>query len=1522
MALPKWITPEGNLGIVPEQEFYSLALEASDPSGGNLSYYHVSGKLPLGIQVIRSGILQGVPVSEAGGDRNVEYSFTIRVKKEISFTGSISGNTLTVTAVASGALDLGQTLEKIGILPQTRIVGFLTGSGGVGTYRINQPQTISFGSFIATSGLSDRTFRLTVTNVAPPLINYPERNSFLGVYLDGSEINLQLEAIEFTPGLELTWELADGQLPPGLSLSPSGLITGFIYPILSEEPNSDPGWDDSAWGLRSWDFSLLAVTKNFQFTVQVNDGLKYDQSRYTLRVFSKSSLTTDSDVLTADLSTLVTDQAPLTVDLGLKHSPIITTKQSEIIPGRQGTFFSLNLEAIDVDSDVVWWSINQVDTGFFDEQVIIGVSPNYVASKLIGGRLAAGIFPKADLLGTAENPQINLDYTNVNLKPGDQVKVINNVNRFELGTINSFATIRIVGNNKPNANGGDYITQPSSGANALVGSASASTGYLQLGGNIILGNISTEYPSYQITTSGNILANVGNFITQATTGANAVVISRPGFLIFNNPTGLANVQTGDIIFQPSTGANAQVFSVPTTFGLVNVFYVNYISSVGFNYTSGNVSYLREGNLIAINNSPVSGNVISNTFSILYLANIFSNVGNLSVNSVNSGRTPVSVVKDPTNRTIRANVGDIITQTGSNALATVTTTVEDVVDLKMMVTNSSFVAAGGNLKINGTDTNVRISSFGITSTPTVITANVGDLITQAISGASAVVTKNIVQQSSAEVQFLSNNFTIGSGNIQINGGNVAGFPTQAVYQTDINLLYNSAATFDINFSELTGQVRINGIPTYSNVIALVDVGVTLLGTINEGTIGFSEGRYDQGALAFPPGITINQKTGWVTGFLPTLTVNRKDYQFEVVAFKRDDPDYNDVQIFTLPVLGDTNNTINWISPSDLGTLQNGDISDLFVQAVHVSSINPRNLVYELTRSQKTRIPQGLELLTNGLIIGRVSFQMFALDQNQTTFDRGATIFDSTYTFTVTARDTDNIVSSDKTFTIRVLSVNAKPYENLYLKPLPSQSQRDLFLSLTRNQTLFPSEFIYRREDPWFGVAKDLKVLFIPGMNPSSLADYTVAASTNHFRKNLLFNGIKTARALDENFNVKYEVIYIGIVDQNINTLGQGPANIIDLSQEIINNYLVSAESYNTAYPASVENMRSVMASGIGYANKGALPDWMTSRQADGRVLGFTRAVVLAYCKPGAAEFIAYRLRQSGFDLNSLDFTIDRYLLENNYSQFYNLEQGKFLPSTETTFDRFFEPDKDGYKDQGTVDYAVSDPFDLINNQSVDTINASRELGGLGGLDGIKTFRDGETLVFYEQEFNSPGFDTDYNDGWGLVSTIWDFNDWDYDSNVTDLIPGEGWNQSTYVPGYVEWLAGRVKVGEVDSVSIYTYPVPNQRIGVWKINIVNGIVKLSFVKTMNYADARRPPDQITLNEFLYVRYGNNRGQSIIYYQGNIQENKNYPSYSTFKRTLKTPTIFDGGGTRFYDNRDRNGFPGEGDKYIGFTKTGVFT
>jgi len=63
------------------------------------------------------------------------------------FTGSITGTTLTVTAITSGAIAIGQTLSGTGITDGTKILSFQSGAGGnvneAGTYTVNFSQNVS-----------------------------------------------------------------------------------------------------------------------------------------------------------------------------------------------------------------------------------------------------------------------------------------------------------------------------------------------------------------------------------------------------------------------------------------------------------------------------------------------------------------------------------------------------------------------------------------------------------------------------------------------------------------------------------------------------------------------------------------------------------------------------------------------------------------------------------------------------------------------------------------------------------------------------------------------------------------------------------------------------------------------------------------------------------------------------------------------------------------------------------------------------------------------------------------------------------------------------------------------------------------------------------------------------------------------------------------------------------------------------------------------------------------------------------
>lgn len=73
------------------------------------------------------------------------YKYTIGPGGTIggTATGSISGTTLTISAIAAGNIALGQYITGSGVTAGTQIVKFLTGAGSTGTYQLNLTQTAS-----------------------------------------------------------------------------------------------------------------------------------------------------------------------------------------------------------------------------------------------------------------------------------------------------------------------------------------------------------------------------------------------------------------------------------------------------------------------------------------------------------------------------------------------------------------------------------------------------------------------------------------------------------------------------------------------------------------------------------------------------------------------------------------------------------------------------------------------------------------------------------------------------------------------------------------------------------------------------------------------------------------------------------------------------------------------------------------------------------------------------------------------------------------------------------------------------------------------------------------------------------------------------------------------------------------------------------------------------------------------------------------------------------------------------------
>jgi hypothetical protein len=573
------------------------------------------------------------------------------------------------------------------------------------------------------------------------------------------------------------------------------------------------------------------------------------------------------------------------------------------------------------------------------------------------------------------------------------------------------------------------------------------------------------------------------------------------------------------------------------------------------------------------------------------------------------------------------------------------------------------------------------------------------------------------------------------------------------------------------------------------------------------------HWESNITSLLPNLHIDANTGWMNGHIDTQVDYKKTYTFYVKAANVYTVAGNLSSLTSMPVnykltvLGDVNNRIVWNTPTLVGTIVNGGISELSIAAYNTLG---KDITYKLvhgtlndgtpatdagyTTPTLVKLPQGLELLPSGHIIGRASFRHLQLDAGQTTIDSVRTQFDNIYTFTVQAKTVDGTVADTKTFKIRVNNLYTNPYENLYMQALTTIDQRRLFTNIVNDPSLFPSSSIYRIDDPHFGKAREIKFLSSPGVAASKLSEYVAAVQKNFQNKKITFSDIKTAIATDPNNNyaVKYEVVYVDIVDP-FNPANSDVALETDLLYGINHitypYYDPMGNTYHVLDPNTFNNMEARVSSTLGYSAQGVIPDWMTSVQENKTVLGFKRVVVLAYTKPGESKKIAWRIQNKGISLNTITFTADRYVLDNVLSANYNIDKQVFIPSRETTFDYLVLANSQAYE---IVNYAASQTFASINNQSVSKINND------GGIDGVTSFRDGDRLIFAKQE----GFNSNYQyDGWIYFKDLYVGNYSDPTDNIDASYYGStAYDESYVIPGYTEKNANNKSPALLASASI--------------------------------------------------------------------------------------------------------------------------
>jgi hypothetical protein len=261
--IPEWQTPAGSLGTIPEGVFYAVPLLAT---ADTTVYYKVlAGRLPPGIFIDETGILSGVPGARA----------------------TIEGVPFNVQS---------DTTSNFAIRAYTQQV---------------------IGGVTVVTGLSDRTFSITISGESIVVWSTPAGS--IGTYIDGVQLtDLTVQYSDSNPYSVNVVTLIAGSLPPGLSLSTSGVISGYITP--------DP---------------FTTITKvTYSFTLRVSNGTTNDVRTFSISVYARALITADNTHITADNTFITADTYPA-------QPPIITTPTGSIGSTRSDNFYAFQFTGLD-----------------------------------------------------------------------------------------------------------------------------------------------------------------------------------------------------------------------------------------------------------------------------------------------------------------------------------------------------------------------------------------------------------------------------------------------------------------------------------------------------------------------------------------------------------------------------------------------------------------------------------------------------------------------------------------------------------------------------------------------------------------------------------------------------------------------------------------------------------------------------------------------------------------------------------------------------------------------------------------------------------------------------------------------------------------------------------------------------------------------------------------------------------------------------------------------------------------------
>jgi len=279
-----WITPAGSLGLLTERISIDISLQATTNLTSTVAYSLIAGSLPRGLKLI-NGAIKGSPT-------------------------------------------------EVKIYTESRFV--IRASDGV--------------------DIEDRTFKLAVDGSDRPI--WLTQEGFLNVgpaeayfVLDNAQVDFQLEARDpdLIAGGVLEFYLMPngGVLPPGLSLSKSGVISGFTDPIFAVEYTLETtggydtapldvfpidfvearsnGFDTFTYDITVFDYNEpnrtpRRLSRIYNFIVAVTDGVYTETRLFKIYVVTEEFLQADNSIVQVDTNIFQADASSARVPIWITDS--------------------------------------------------------------------------------------------------------------------------------------------------------------------------------------------------------------------------------------------------------------------------------------------------------------------------------------------------------------------------------------------------------------------------------------------------------------------------------------------------------------------------------------------------------------------------------------------------------------------------------------------------------------------------------------------------------------------------------------------------------------------------------------------------------------------------------------------------------------------------------------------------------------------------------------------------------------------------------------------------------------------------------------------------------------------------------------------------------------------------------------------------------------------------------------------------------------------------------------------------